>query len=356
MEEMRDWPISRQNVWGIRIPVWYSLEKNPTLQVSYVKRDGQRVILSGEEILKQNEIEEAQLGLQKIIAPIECVPEFEQTSSEEHYLQETDTFDTWFSSGQWPLVTLGYPDSSDFKYFYPTSVLETGWEIIRLWVSRMIMFGIYLTGEVPFENVYLHGIVRALDGRKMSKSLGNVINPEDYITEYGVDALRMGLISGTANGKDFAFPKDRVVAYKHFCNKIWNMGRFTLMMREQWGKDISDFASLNESNLQPEDKDVLEELNTVIATVDQELEKFRFADAAEAIYQFMWHSLADKYIEQVKTREDKDVALAVLEHVYVTSLKLLHPFMPFVTEEIYQKMPGAGESIMIEAWPTISSK
>jgi valyl-tRNA synthetase len=351
MEEMRDWPISRQNVWGIRIPVWYSLEKNPTLQVSFINKDGQRVVRTGEEILKENEFEEAKLGLQKIIAPIECIPEFDQPSSG-YYLQETDTFDTWFSSGQWPLVTLGYPDSDDFKYFYPTSVLETGWEIIRLWVSRMIMFGIYLTGEVPFENVYLHGIVRALDGRKMSKSLGNVINPEDYITEYGVDALRMGLISGTANGKDFAFPKDRVIAYKHFGNKIWNMGRFILMMREQWGKDIPDFASLKDASLMSEDKAILEELKIVITTVDQELEKFRFADAAEALYQFMWHSLADKYIEQVKAREDKDVALAVLEHVYVTSLKLLHPFMPFVTEEIYQKMPGAGESIMIEPWPT----
>lgn len=354
MEEMRDWPISRQNVWGIRIPVWYSLEKNPTLQVSYLKSDGTRVIRSGEELVKENEFEEAEKGLQKIIAPIECVPEFEKSSSKDHYLQETDTFDTWFSSGQWPLVTLGYPDSEDFKYFYPTSVLETGWEIIRLWVSRMIMFGIYLTGEAPFEYVYLHGIVRALDGRKMSKSLGNVINPEDYINEYGVDALRMGLISGTANGKDFVFPKDRVIAYKHFGNKIWNMGRFILMMRDQWGKEVPEFAKVESSQLKDEDKAVLGELSTVIKTVDLELEKFRFADASEAIYQFMWHTLADKYIEQVKMRDDKEVALAVLQHVYMTSLKLLHPFMPFVTEEIYQKMPGSGESIMIEPWPTNS--
>ncbi len=356
MEEMRDWPISRQNVWGIRIPVWYSLEKNPTLQVSYLKKDGTRVIRSGEGILKESEFEEAEKGLQKIIAPIECIPEFECSSPTDHYLQETDTFDTWFSSGQWPLVTLGYPDSEDFKYFYPTSVLETGWEIIRLWVSRMVMFGIYLTGEVPFEYVYLHGIVRALDGRKMSKSLGNVINPEDYINEYGVDALRMGLISGTANGKDFAFPKDRVIAYKHFGNKIWNMGRFILMMRDQWGKEISAFTQIDYSSLKNEDKAVLEELARVIKTVDLELEKFRFADASEAIYQFMWHTLADKYIEQVKVREDKNVALAVLQHVYMTSLTLLHPFMPFVTEEIYQKMPGSGESIMIEPWPTLSSQ
>jgi valyl-tRNA synthetase len=352
MEEMRDWPISRQNVWGIQIPVWYSLEKNPTLQVSYVKGDGERVLRSGEGILKENEFEVAKKGLQKIIAPMECIPEFEQSSTGEHYLQETDTFDTWFSSGQWPLVTLGYPDSEDFKYFYPTAVLETGWEIIRLWVSRMVMFGIYLAGEIPFENVYLHGIVKALDGRKMSKSLGNVIDPEAYITEYGVDALRMGLISGTANGKDFSFPKDRVVAYKHFGNKIWNMGRFILMMREQWGKEAPDFESVDKKTFKVEDEAILKQLHELVATVDQELDKFRFADAAEAIYQFMWHTVADNYIEQIKLREDKDVALAVLLHVFITSLKLLHPFMPFITEEIYQKMPGHSDSIMIASWPT----
>ena len=351
MEEMRDWPISRQNVWGIQIPVWYSLEKNPTLQVSYIKNDGQRVVRSGEGVLETNEFEEAEKGLQKLIAPMECTPEFEPSSQKEHYLQETDTFDTWFSSGQWPLVTLGYPDSEDFKTFYPTSVMETGWEIIRLWVSRMMMFGYYLTGESPFEYVYLHGMVRAIDGRKMSKSLGNVVNPEDYVEQYGVDALRMGLIAGTANGKDFNFPRDRVIAFKHFGNKIWNMGRFILMMREQWGKDIPTFEKLDSKKFTKEDKAVLKEMSALIKEVDKELEKFRFADAANAIYQFTWHTIADKYIEQVKLREDKDIALAVLLHVYITSLKLLHPFMPFITEAIYQQMPEHSKSIMIATWP-----
>lgn len=351
MEEMHDWPISRQNVWGIRIPVWYSLEDNPTLQVSYINDDGQRVLRNGEGILQKNEFEEAQKGLQKIIAPIECTPEFEPSSPNKHYLQETDTFDTWFSSGQWPLVTLGYPDSEDFKYFYPTAVLETGWEIIRLWVSRMIMFGIYLTGEVPFTNVYLHGIVKALDGRKMSKSLGNVINPDDYIQQYGVDALRMGLISGTANGKDFSFPKDRVIAYKHFANKIWNMGRFILLMKEEWGKEIPEFTTIDKKKFTKEDVAITNSLKKQIERVDIFLNKFRFADAAEFLYHFMWHEVADKYIEQAKEREDKDIALSVLLYVYTTSLKLLHPFMPFVTEEIYQHMPNHGDSLMIEKWP-----
>jgi valyl-tRNA synthetase len=364
MEEMRDWPISRQNVWGIRIPAWYQVDGHEErIFVSFI--DKEKNLHSGpirQWIEKGFSFEEIEQGIQRVIVPVydgENQPRVEVSSkkpSKGTWIQETDTFDTWFSSGQWPLVTLGFPDSEDFKYFYPTSILETGWEIIRLWVSRMIMFGMYLDPKhrPPFTDVYLHGIVKALDGRKMSKSLGNIINPEEYIEEYGVDALRMGLISGTANGKDFSFPKDRVVAFKHFGNKIWNMGRFILMMREQWGKGIPQFEEVEKEKLAREDKVLLTQLDNVIDTVDKELEKFRFADAGEAIYQFMWHNLADKYIEQVKLREDKDIALSVLQHVYMTSLKLLHPFMPFVTEEIYQKLGGEGESIMIANWPSVA--
>src|SRR6185437_1730439 len=213
----------------------------------------------------------------------------------------------------------------------------------------MIIFGYYLTEKPPFTDVYLHGIVRALDGRKMSKSLGNVINPDEYIEQYGVDALRMGLISGTANGKDFNFPKDRVIAFKHFANKIWNMGRFLLLMREEYKKEIPEYSE--KLRIKGEDKQVIKGLEKLIKSVDISLEKFRFADAADAIYHFMWHEIADKYIENVKLREDKDVALSVLTYVYVACLKLLHPFMPFVTEAIYQQMPGHGESLMIEKWP-----
>src|SRR3990172_2327552 len=257
MEAMHDWAISRQNVWGIRLPVWYSLQKNPTLQITYLKPDGQRVLRSGEGVLATNELNEAKAGLQQLRAPIGSQYEINQTSPGSDYLQETDTFDTWFSSGQWPLVTLGYPDSSDFKYFYPTSVMETAWEILSKWVSRMIMFGIYLTGEVPFRDVYLHGIVRALDGRKMSKSLGNVINPEEYIEQYGVDALRMGLISGTATGKDFAFPRDRVIGYKKFANKLWNIARF-----------VEPITPVNKRDSNEDDQKILDELNEVIKKVN----------------------------------------------------------------------------------------
>lgn len=365
MEEMRDWPVSRQNVWGIQIPVWHQIDGHEQrIWVTFLDKDNQIQRGSIQQLFDKGfSLEEIKEGIQRVSIPIYESPENqpkihigEKSPQEGNWIQETDTFDTWFSSGQWPLVTLGYPSSEDFKKFYPTSVLETGWEIIRLWVSRMIMFGLYLTGEVPFENVYLHGIVKALDGRKMSKSLGNVINPEEYIEQYGVDALRMGLISGTANGKDFSFPRDRVIAYKLFANKIWNMARFMLMMRENYTGEIPNFKNLDLKKLSTEDQEVLKDLKKLIKTVDTNLEKFRFADAGESIYQFMWHSLADKYIESVKEREDKDTALSVLEHIYITCLKLLHPFMPFVTEEIYQQLPNKEKSIMIESWPSLESK
>ncbi len=269
------------------------------------------------------------------------------------------------SSGQWPMATLGYPDSEDFKYFYPTSVLETGWEIVTRWVSRMIMFGYYLTGKSPFTDVYLHGTVRATDGRKMSKSLGNVVNPDEYSSEFGVDALRMGLVSGTANGKDFAFPKDRVLAFRNFGNKIWNMGRFMFMMLEKYqtetGKEIEFYADVRDSEdfkkkLQQEDLQIIARLSEVVNGVDENIEKYRFADAADTIYQFMWKEVADKYIESVKVREDKDVALCVLLYVYTVCLKVLHPFMPFVTEEIWSKLPlHSGESgvLVVSDWPVL---
>ena len=237
MEEMHDWPISRQVSWGIAIPVWYKVGEsaNQSIRITFLTKDKAVVAGTIGELLKQYSFEEIKGGLQTLLAPKEAQGLVSAECPGGGYLQETDTFDTWFSSGQWPLVTLNYPDSDDFKKFYPTSVLETGWEIIRPWVSRMIMFGIYLTGKPPFEYVYLHGLVRAADGRKMSKSLGNVINPDEYMEQYGVDALRMGLIAGTATGKDFSFPKDKIVGYRNFGNKLWNMARFFLLMQEKSG-------------------------------------------------------------------------------------------------------------------------
>lgn len=365
MENMRDWAISRQTVWGIRIPVWYEISDYPdNIWVSWKNSSGNiqhgplQIFLQAGESL--GDIEN---GLQKLVALAgKDQPSFvisdKKPEDGKKYLPETDTFDTWFSSGQWIQATLGYPDSPDYNYFYPISVLETGWEIVTRWVSRMMMFGMYLDPQnrPPFSHVYLHGTVKALDGRKMSKSLGNVINPEEYIEQYGVDALRMGLIAGTANGKDFSFPKDRVIAYKHFANKLWNMARFMLLLEEEYGKEIplytSDFFEecFAEKKLGDEDKEIVLELKKLIKSVDNALEKFRFADASEFIYQFTWHTLADKYIESIKKREEKGVGLTVLRHTYITCLKLLHPFMPFVTEEIYGRL-GLEGSIMVSDWP-----
>jgi len=360
MEEMRDWPISRQIVWGIRIPIWYDVDENPDIQVTFLDAGGNRVVGRIGDLLGKYSFDEIKAGLQSLIAPKDANFRTEPGTGhdpEKRLLQETDTFDTWFSSGHWPLATLRYPDSEDFKYFYPTSVMETGWEIIRFWVSRMIMFGIYLTGKPPFKDVYLHGLVRALDGKKMSKSLGNVIDPLDYIEEYGADALRMGLISGTANGRDFAFPKDKVIAYRNFANKLWNMARFILMMMGDYdnGTDFS-FDEKNVDALGDFDKLMLEKMKKLTVGVTASLERYRFADAAEMIYQFMWHEIADKYIEYVKglDGEQKIASLSVLRYVFVKGLMLLHPFMPFVTEAIWENIPkfdGESDLLIREKWP-----
>ncbi|MEK7611451.1 MAG: valine--tRNA ligase [Patescibacteria group bacterium] len=361
MEQMYDWPISRQVVWGIRIPVWYNVLENPEMQVEFLDKDGARVTATAVDALRDHTFGEIESGLQRISAPIKAVFKVALEKPGENFLQETDTFDTWFSSGQWPLVTMGYPDSEDFKYFYPTSVLETGWEILRFWVSRMIMFGLYRTGEAPFETVYLHGLVRALDGRKMSKSLGNIIEPDSYIAQYGVDALRMGLVVGSAAGKDLPFPRDKVIGFRNFGNKLWNIARFVLGEYEKFGKEVPFYSTEMSAGIKLEDKEIIKSLNSTINMVDGNLKKFRFAKAGEGLYQFVWHEFADVYLEKIKPRlyeetkisdEDRVLVLSVLRHILLTSLKLLHPFMPFVTEAIWQQLPRKhNEPLIISAWP-----
>jgi valyl-tRNA synthetase len=269
-------------------------------------------------------------------------------------VQDPDTFDTWFSSGQWPLCTTGYPDSDDFKNYYPTSVMETGKDIIFFWVSRMVMLGLYRTSKVPFEKVYLHGMVRDKHGKKMSKSKGNVIAPSEIQEKYGTDALRMGLIVNNVPGADMNLDPDKVNAYKKFANKLWNITRFVL-----------DNTKVADGNIKFEitDRDKARELQlkNIILLITEQMEKERYDLASEMLYHFIWDDFANDIIEESKPLlSDSDLNTrisrqALLGFYLNTSLRLLHPFMPFITETIWQELPNnmkTEDILMIEKWPS----
>ncbi|MEK7189440.1 MAG: valine--tRNA ligase [Patescibacteria group bacterium] len=332
LKNIHDWNISRQIVWGIRIPVWYCAKNCPP------------IVTAGE-------------------TPVKC-PHCGGTK----LTQETDVFDTWFSSGQWPFATL--QATGDFKQFYSTSVMETGWDILPFWVMRMLALGIYITGKVPFKYVYLHGMVRDKDRQKMSKSKGNVIDPLGVIDLYGADAFRMALVFGVSAGNDMAISEDKIRAHRNFANKIWNASRFVMMnlgshceesqtTKQSRATTRSPRFARDDINLHQTDKVILKKLADTIKKVTKYLDKFEFHLAAEEIYQFFWHEFCDKYLEEVKPRlipdattKDKAVAQAVLYKVLIDSLKLLHPFMPFVTEAVYQMMPKKEKKfLIIENWP-----
>lgn len=309
LENIRDWNISRQIVWGIRIPAWYC------------QKCSQTIVTSGEE-------------------PQSC------PCGSKDLKQDPDTFDTWFSSAQWPFATLrASPNEEDFEYFYPTSVMETGYDILFFWVARMVMMGLYVTGKIPFETVYLHGLIR-VDGEKMSKSKGNVINPLDMVEKYGADALRISLIAGTAPGSDSSINEDKIRGYRNFTNKLWNIARFTLL--ENTARRSRLGGGLPEN---PDDRWILSALKKTTKAVNSSMEKYRFSDAALELYDFTWHKLADVYIEKIKSRREE--TQPTLEKVLETTLRLLHPFMPFITEEIWQRLPHEGKSISVAKWPEI---
>ncbi|MCM1144785.1 MAG: class I tRNA ligase family protein, partial [Lachnoclostridium sp.] len=286
-----------------------------------------------------------------------------------HFTQDPDTLDTWFSSALWPFSTLGWPDKTeDLEYFYPTDVLVTGYDIIFFWVIRMIFSGYEQMNEKPFKTVLFHGLVRDSQGRKMSKSLGNGIDPLEIIDKYGADALRLTLITGNAPGNDMRFYYERVEASRNFANKVWNASRFIMMNMEQAKETLKERlweASYTEMDavadwLEPVDKWVISKLNTLIRDVTDNMEHFELGIAVQKVYDFIWDEFCDWYIEMVKPRlyskEEADegskvAALWTLKNVLIEALKLLHPYMPFITEEIFCTIQSKEESIMIADWP-----
>ena len=316
LENIRDWCISRQLWWGHRIPAWYCDECGETI----VSRD----------------------------VPTVC-PKCGCT----HLTQDEDTLDTWFSSALWPFSTLGWPEKTpEYEYFYPTSVLVTGYDIIFFWVIRMVFSALEQTGKSPFKHVLIHGLVRDDQGRKMSKSLGNGIDPLEVIDKYGADALRLTLITGNAPGNDMRFYWERVENSRNFANKIWNATRFIMMNMEK-----ADFSDVKLSDLTIADRWILSKVNTLAKEMTDNMEKFELGIAVSKVYDFIWEEFCDWYIEMVKPRlyndedETKAAALWTPKTVLIQALKLLHPYMPFITEEIFCNIQDEEESIMISKWP-----
>ena len=316
LENIKDWCISRQLWWGHRIPAWYCDDCG---EITVSKEDAKKCAHCGST----------------------------------HIHQDPDTLDTWFSSALWPFSTLGWPEmTEDFKHYYPTNTLVTGYDIIPFWVMRMMFSGLEQTGEVPFDTVLIHGLVRDSQGRKMSKSLGNGVDPLEVIDKYGADALRFSLATGNSPGNDMRYIPERVEASRNFANKIWNAARFILMNLEK-----GEVKDLNCLKLAVEDKWILTKFNALVCEVTENLEKFELGLAVSKLYDFIWDIFCDWYIEICKSRlfadnkEEKDTACSVLTYVFNGTLALLHPFMPFITEEIWQSMPYSGEALMISPWP-----
>jgi valyl-tRNA synthetase len=358
MKGIYDWNISRQVVWGPRIPAWYCLDCNQSIIVSFIDSKGDKVVGVYSEIKDKYSYKEIQEGLQFLTAPVGAKYFIDQNKvcSEcggRHLLQETDTFDTWFSSGQWPVTTLGYPNSDDFRYFYPTSVLDTMWDILFFWVAKMIMLGIYLTGEAPFRVAHMHSRVVDENGQKMSKSKDNVIEPIKMSDLYGADALRMALVFGVAPASDVSLGEKKIESMRNFTNKIWNAARFITMI----AGDIDWKFDLEKKSTHKDDQEIIKKLEKTTQLINKDLEKYRFGQALEKVYQFFWHEFCDVYLEKTKNRRPE--ALPTLITVLTNSLKLLHPFAPFVTEAIYEifrnKLNGqslfSSQMLISSSWP-----
>lgn len=304
-DKLRDWNLSRQIPWGIPIPAFQN-ENDPTDWIYDDRVDEPTIVVNGTT-----------------------------------YRREEDTFDTWFSSGQWPFITTDVLSNGDLSRFYPTSVLETGHDILYPWVSRMIMLGLYTTGNVPFREVYLHGLVLDEKGLKMSKSKGNVINPMELVAEYGSDALRLGLVASRSAGQDQAFSTSKVIAGRNFCNKLWNIARF---IEDKLGEG---YRTQPPQPTSLADHWIIRELNAAAADIDKQLADYRFAEAGEAVYHAIWDNVADWFIEASKAQNNPSMLAWVLD----TSLKIAHPFTPFVTETIWQSLEWHNDLLLQAAWP-----
>ena len=306
LEQLKDWNISRQIPWGIPIPAFVN-ENDPKDWIFDTRTNEQSIVVNGTT-----------------------------------YIREEDTFDTWFSSGQWPYIVTDYLDGGDLANYFPTDMMETGMDIMRAWVSRMIMLSLYRTGKVPFKEVYLHGMVNDEHNQKMSKSKGNVINPMELVAEFGSDATRMGVISGRAPAQSQAFNKGSVIAARNFCNKLWNIARF---VEAQIG-DNHQIVDLEPQT--PADHWIIRQLNDAANNIAVRIEQYRFSEASETVYHTIWDDVADWYIESSKTAINRPL----LSWVLATSLKIAHPFAPFVTETIWQTLNYTDGILMREAWPT----
>lgn len=365
MKNIKDWPISRQIVWGHRIPIWYCLDNQPSkFNITFINKKGETIHGDYSQLSEQKySYPEIKKGLQSLIAQTGVKFYLSEDEAKKHgklVLQETDTFDTWFSSGQWPYSTLGWsPDgnhSPDFEYFYPTTVLDTMWDILFFWVARMIMMGIYATGQIPFKVAHMHSRVTDSHGKKMSKSKGNVIDPVIMSDKYGADALRMALIIGVAPGSDISLSENKIRAQRNFVNKIWNASRFVEMIIDRFQEKDSKLKvslDIDKSKLTSVDKDILKQLDKIIISTTKNIEKYRFGQASEDLYHFFWHQFCDIYIESAKDRGPETIP--VLLTVLTTSLKLLHPFIPFVTETLFQdlnqKFNLKKELLISSTWP-----
>ncbi len=344
LETLEDWNISRQIVWGIRLPIWYEIDQNQNAMITFVDEQKQRISGKLGDLLKKHSIKSIKNGLQNISAEIGAKYLVSQENPGEKYLQETDTFDTWFSSSQWPFVTLINNKPGDFDRFYPTTTMETAYDILMFWVMRMLMMGIYKTGKTPFKNVYLHGLIRDSKGQKMSKSKGNVVNPMDISEKYGTDALRMALVIRSSAGLDKSVSDGDFKAARNLSNKLWNASRFILITKAEKKEEQA-------KNCQ-NDELFSKKLQEIAKEITKNLNALQIGVAADTLYNEFWHWFCDQCIEESKKGLINQELMFNGLQVF---LKLLHPFMPFVTEAIWQEL--VKEKIVDEkvlassAWP-----